>query len=66
MESKEPTDGEVFLFLPAAYIVLASPYHSASQSIISITNWFAAFVEGLPASIIGEVGGNIAGAIIGL
>ena len=56
----------VFLFLPAAYIVLVSPSQSSPQSIISITNWFVSFVEGPPASIIGEIGGNIAGAIIGL
>lgn len=56
----------VFLFLPAVYLVLISPYQSPSQSITSITNWFIAAAEGFPASIIGEIGGNFAGALIGL
>jgi hypothetical protein len=59
------TLGTVLLFLPAIYIALMSPYQTTSQSVVSITNWFVAFIQGLPASIIGDIGGMIASAIMG-
>jgi len=54
----------VFLFLPVIYIALVAPSQSTSQSIISITNWLVTFLQGLPASILGDIGGTIAAAIM--
>jgi hypothetical protein len=58
--------GVVFLFLPLFIIVATAPYSSPSQNITAATNWLVAYVQGLPASILGDIGGSAAAALLGM
>jgi hypothetical protein len=57
--------GTILLILPLGYIILMAPIHSLSQSIAYTTDWLVSYFQGLPASIIGDVGGMFAAAIVG-
>lgn len=50
--------------IPIIYIVILVPYETTSQSVSLITDWLVSYFKGLPTSIIGDLGGNIAAAII--
>jgi hypothetical protein len=56
----------ILLFLPAFGILILISYESSTQSINATTNWFVSVIQGIPASILGDIGGSIAAAILGL
>lgn len=54
----------VVLLLPLIYIAISILYQSPSQS-MTATNWPGAYIQGLPASIIGDLGGTLAAVVMG-
>jgi hypothetical protein len=54
----------VLLVLPLIYVVLMIPDQSTSQSVTATTNWLVAYFQGLPASVMGDIGGTLAAVIV--
>ncbi len=54
----------VLLVLPLVYVILIAPFLSISQSVTATTDWLVAYFQGLPASIIGDIGGTVAAFIV--
>ncbi len=45
-------------------VILIAPFLSISQSVTATTDWLVAYFQGLPASIIGDIGGTVAAFIV--
>jgi hypothetical protein len=56
----------ILLFLPVFCILILIPYESTTQSVNATTDWFVSTIQGIPASILGDIGGSMAAAILGL
>lgn len=56
----------IFLFLPLIVIVATVPLSSPSQTITATTNWLVTYIQGLPVSILGDIGGSIAAVVLGM
>lgn len=56
----------IFLFLLLIVIVATSPLSNPSQTINAATNWLVTYLQGLPASILGDISGSIAAALLGI
>ena len=55
----------IVLFLPAFAIVVLIPFETTTQSVDATTSWLVSMFQGIPASILGDIGGSIASAVLG-
>jgi len=55
----------ILLLLPLIYVALTIPNQLASQSVAATTNWLATYFQGLPASVVGDLGGTLAAVVMG-
>jgi hypothetical protein len=56
----------ILLFLPLFVILVLLPSETTAQAVNATTNWFVSYIQGVPASIMGDLGGSVAAAILAL
>lgn len=54
----------ILLFLPLFVILVLLPSETTTQAVNATTNWLVSYIQGVPASIMGDLGGSAAAAIL--